>query len=696
MEGFGGFMMDFHFFSRKWLRVRCFWGLFLFSSIFGSLFSAWVRGDSYTWNYAYDNEGRVTEIQSPAGDIHYEYSHYTGRKTATWTGTDRDTPYQTQYSYNPVGSLETVTYPNGFYSVYEYDALHRLTALSHFLSSEPEAMVLAQYTYSYYADGMRARAVETLWNSDTLEYDSREVTWKYDNLNRVTEEKLTGGYTLLFKYDLIGNCLERTLDGVSTFFFYNARDELLAESPNADGSEPSINYAYDDNGSMVRKTDHAGGHETVYGYNLQNRLCSVIEDGQEVASYLYHPEGYRLGKVADGTAVWYLSDPYNPTGYVQVLEEVAAGATTTYFNGLHVLGQVTGQDDPMFFLPDGHGSTRQTVQAPVTAPPPAPTLAQVHYDAYGRMIPGAVPPGTNVLYTNQRYDPHLDMYDLRRREYNPANMRFTQQDPWAGEISDPMSLHRYLYCHANPINAYDPSGEMTINEVAINCYVKAQTFVMTTPGVAKALNIATIVAAAANLYYLTTDPDAIHYYIAASGGDPTGAASLIAMDIGLLKNFATSTASSTKNIINIYYNTGSLHDFWVKVRQLQNAAAKGGLVYAGSTKQMQDRANQARKAYRDGILTRLKRWYIYKGQSETNALLKAQKAIENMHVDHRIDLQVSGAIPNPNNITNLQMRDGSVNTSVGKQIQLECERLGLKAGDIIDDIVIHAPPDPGK
>lgn len=447
---------------------------------------------SYTWSYDYDAEGRITCIQSPSGDIHYEYSPITGRKTATWTGTDPqnqhnridytydalgrlkevrtvrcngaslDPAYITSYSYNAVGSVETITYPNGFHSVYEYDALNRLTKLTHYLSSQPDAMMLARYEYGYFDDGMRATAVETLWNSDTLVYDTRQVQWMYDNLNRVTEESLTGGYTLQFQYDLVGNCLRRTLDGTATYLFYNDNDELLKESPNSDGSNPSIEYGYDDNGSLTRKTDHDGSKETIYTYNLQNRLESVSEDGQEIASYLYNPEGFRLGKQAGGTMVWYLADPYNPTGYVQVLEEVGDSSTTTYFYGLHVLGQKTAQDNPMFFLPDGHGSTRQTAQAPVTTPPPptAPTLTQIHYDAYGKLLPGTTP-ATNVLYTNQRYDPVLKMYDLRKREYDPANMRFTQHDPFAGTIDDPMSLHRYLYCNANPINRWDPSGEMS-------------------------------------------------------------------------------------------------------------------------------------------------------------------------------------------------------------------------------------------
>jgi len=41
-------------------------------------------------------------------------------------------------------------------------------------------------------------------------------------------------------------------------------------------------------------------------------------------------------------------------------------------------------------------------------------------------------------------------------------------DPFAGNNQDPQSLHKYTYCHANPVNGIDPSGLMTfIGQLAI-------------------------------------------------------------------------------------------------------------------------------------------------------------------------------------------------------------------------------------
>jgi hypothetical protein len=46
----------------------------------------------------------------------------------------------------------------------------------------------------------------------------------------------------------------------------------------------------------------------------------------------------------------------------------------------------------------------------------------------------------------------------RARLYNVNTGRFQTMDTFAGNNEDPLSLHKYLYCHDNPINGIDPSG----------------------------------------------------------------------------------------------------------------------------------------------------------------------------------------------------------------------------------------------
>jgi len=73
------------------------------------------------------------------------------------------------------------------------------------------------------------------------------------------------------------------------------------------------------------------------------------------------PDGNRVQKDVDGTVTTYLIDPYNHTGYSQVLKETTDSGpqTTVYMMGDDVLAQVTDTADPEYLLYDGHGSTRQ-------------------------------------------------------------------------------------------------------------------------------------------------------------------------------------------------------------------------------------------------------------------------------------------------------------------------------------------------
>ena len=48
------------------------------------------------------------------------------------------------------------------------------------------------------------------------------------------------------------------------------------------------------------------------------------------------------------------------------------------------------------------------------------------------------------------------------RYYQPATVRWTQQDPLAGSLFDPSSGNRYAYANANPVNLVDPTGSDTI------------------------------------------------------------------------------------------------------------------------------------------------------------------------------------------------------------------------------------------
>jgi RHS repeat-associated protein len=272
---------------------------------------------------------------------------------------------------------------------------------------------------------------------------------------------------------------------------------------------------YDANGSVTEKLvwDISGTtllEEVNYEYNLQNRLSKVtstqyeqdydengapFEDIETYMEYTYNDEGIRTAAyrrvtvdregvvtVEKEDVTDYLVDMYNHTGYAQVLEEWTSGDTepaVTYTIGDDVITQYkTPQAPPVpaeglrCLLYDGHGSTRQLAAANGTTIDDA-----FSYDAYGVMLGGNPKPwktpSSSLLYTGEQFDAGAQQYYLRARYYDPLNGRFNRMDPYAGSPQDPQSLHKYLYCHANPVNSVDPSGEWTVSQVVVGVGIGA-------------------------------------------------------------------------------------------------------------------------------------------------------------------------------------------------------------------------------
>jgi RHS repeat-associated protein len=87
-------------------------------------------------------------------------------------------------------------------------------------------------------------------------------------------------------------------------------------------------------------------------------------------------------------------------------------------------------------------------------------LESYAYDAYGNLrITPTGPLLTSFLYSGEMTDAATGQQYLRARYYDPVIGRFNRLDPFAGNTSDPQSLHKYLYAHADPISNADPTGE---------------------------------------------------------------------------------------------------------------------------------------------------------------------------------------------------------------------------------------------
>ena len=118
------------------------------------------------------------------------------------------------------------------------------------------------------------------------------------------------------------------------------------------------------------------------------------------------------------------------------------------------------------------------------------------YTAYGLLTAGAGNSGaipnslTTHLYSGEQTDAATGLQYLRARYYDPASGRFNRLDPFAGNQNDPLSLHKYLYTHGNPVMGIDPTGLFTITELLTSATTNVVNFLNLAHKVIKAKNLA--------------------------------------------------------------------------------------------------------------------------------------------------------------------------------------------------------------
>jgi RHS repeat-associated protein len=173
-----------------------------------------------------------------------------------------------------------------------------------------------------------------------------------------------------------------------------------------------------------------------------------------------------------GVTKHFLVATVNPSGWPQVVEEHSSPGTLTrtYTYGLDLVSQrQTPAGTVHWYLTDGLGTTRALFNS-------ASAITDTYvYDAYGNLIGGSQPTPNLYRYTGEQWDPDLGMYYLRARYLNPALGRFWSYDTFDGHPTDPLSLHKYLYAHGNPVNNIDPSGYSdysVIAQLAVSAFQK--------------------------------------------------------------------------------------------------------------------------------------------------------------------------------------------------------------------------------
>ncbi len=218
-------------------------------------------------------------------------------------------------------------------------------------------------------------------------------------------------------------------------------------------------FAYDTNGNQNEKKID-GIIQGQYLYDSENRLIQFANPQQGVSNivnYSYDDDGIRNAKSVGGVVTTFTTDKNQP--YAQVLEErdEAGALKVSYTYGHDLISQSRETTDTRYYHYDGQMSTRNLTNTDADPALVAVTDSYI-YSPYGNLRDSTETTFNDYLYTGEQYDASLDNYYLRARYYDQGAGRFTGRDLFEGRLRDPVTLHRYMYVGADPVNNVDPSG----------------------------------------------------------------------------------------------------------------------------------------------------------------------------------------------------------------------------------------------
>ncbi len=349
------------------------------------------------------------------------------------------------------------------------------------------------------------------------ELNANSYSWSYDEVGRLTDEVLNhwdDSFDQIesFTYDLTGNRTVKTISRLPgqqagpelrVDYTFDANDRLLEEildDLTATDADTTTTYGYDhtQQTSKTVTTSASEGPITVSHeqrtYNLQGRLATIekesYQNGQvasrERSSYDYDLSSFRVsqriedwnestGEFEFRSETEFLVDHHNHTGYSQTQRETitfADGSTKVidYTFGHDEISQTTTEYDSsgsqlatsdLIFGHDGHGSVRVTYS----------NTAGIHqaytFTSYGVRIAIHDSIGNEVdiqdvatamAYSGEFFDAVAELSYNRARFYDAVSAQWNRLDPFAGNMQDPQSLHKYAYVHGDPVQGIDPSG----------------------------------------------------------------------------------------------------------------------------------------------------------------------------------------------------------------------------------------------
>jgi len=292
----------------------------------------------------------------------------------------------TTYTYDKLGRLVKISYPDGSYIKYVYDAMGHVTE-SQSVGTGARDHLYFQYDLAghltrvdAYVAGFHLYNVYTYdenGNKISVENPVYTVSYEYDPLDRVSRIVSPNPFNtsktdiIEYAYDPAGrvtkidyyvNNVTPDSPHLTQTYTYNASGFLVRQEAGIDGPLLSINYTYDTLGRLIEKEDMDG--TTTYTYDNDSRLSRVVYPWGDTTTYTYDGVGNRLEMTVNNKETTYTYNADNQ------LLSISDGTTYRYDSNGNLISKTTSDGEKTLY----------------------------RYDYENRLIGIELPNGSNITY----------------------------------------------------------------------------------------------------------------------------------------------------------------------------------------------------------------------------------------------------------------------------------------------------------
>ena len=479
-----------------------------------------------TTAYTYDAAGRMSGLDYPTGARFEQDWDRRDRVERAGVRTPSAEAFDTTYTYDEAGNLETLTDPFGRTTTYTYDAANQLETIT-----RPNGVVT---TYTYNPRGWVLSVVHTDASSNVLasvtyvrsasgeptritREDGSYVIVTYDPALRVEREQYYDAADVLeeeiaYTYNQDGNRTSRTTSAGTETYVYSSGSRLDRVEI---GGAPVTELTYD-TGARVTRIQR-GAQDLSLTYDADDHVIVAEDAATNIRrEYDFDAEDRRVarrrliaGALAASlsliTAPGLASDLESPHAEV----DVASGVVSTgyIYEGEHAHAAYDpSTTEPTYYLRDAMGSVIGVVNGDAT------DSARIHYDGFGneRRSDGALAalPAEGAPRFQGMWREPDGLYYVRARNYDPLTGRFLSRDPEEGNRSDPSSFATYAFAHNNSFSFADPTGRLAVAApAALSSIASAFSNITRSLSVTSVVRSAGLALAAAAGIYVATETD---------------------------------------------------------------------------------------------------------------------------------------------------------------------------------------------